>query len=254
MVRTAAALTALVIGAGMMSAAVPGDALAKEPAKHAKSKAAKKKPAKPKAPELPQNIASLADWVRSSDDNGDKPFIIVDKAAAVVAVFDAKGKLLGSDAALVGSAEGDNSAPGVGDRELSDIPMEDRTTPAGRFIGGFGPAAGAQEVLWVDYDNAISLHPVITSNPTEKRLDRLKSKTPDDNRITHGCINVPTRFYSKIVRPAFAKDPGVFYILPDSKPLIEVFPNYYLETLLRAQKASQTTPAPTEQPDPSRQL
>ncbi|MGE5502171.1 MAG: hypothetical protein ACM3W4_09620 [Ignavibacteriales bacterium] len=258
--RTTAPLAALMIGASVMSAALPAAAMAKTPVKAAKASKAHAKPAKakakarkPKAPALPDSIARLADWVRSTGDNEDMPFIVIDKTAALVAVYDGKGKLLGSDAALVGSAQGDDSAPGVGDRELSDIPMEERTTPAGRFIGGFGPASGNAQVLWIDYATAISLHPVITSNPTEKRLARLKSKTPDDNRITHGCINVPVRFYSKVVRPTFASGHGIFYILPDTKPLIEVLPNFYLQTLLSAPKDSQASPTPPEQPAPSQQ-
>lgn len=183
--RTKASLAALIFGVSVIGIALPDAAMAKAPAKTAKAHAKRKKaPPKPKPPEVPQTVARLADWVASTGDNEDMPYIVVDKTAAVVAVYDAKGKLLGSDAALVGSAQGDDSAPGVGDRELSDIPMEDRTTPAGRFIGGFGPAAGSDRVLWIDYATAISLHAVITSNPTEKRLDRLKSKTPDDNRST----------------------------------------------------------------------
>ena len=261
--RTAAPLAAFILGVSALGLALPHAALAKtpvaaakahaKPAK-AKAKAKAKTPPKPKPIELPQTVAGLADWVASTGDNQDMPFIIVDKAAAVVAVYDAKGKMLGADAALVGSAQGDDSAPGVGDRELSDIPMEERTTPAGRFIGGFGPAAGNDRVLWIDYATAISLHAVITSNPKEKRLDRLKSKTPDDNRITHGCINVPTKFYSKVIRPTFAKGHGVFYILPDTKPLVDVLPGFYLQTVLGAPKDSQASSTPTEQPVPSVQL
>jgi hypothetical protein len=50
------------------------------------------------------------------------------------------------------------------------------------------------------------------------------SPTPDDNRITFGCINVPSAFYSKSLRPLFLKKGGYVYVLPDTKPLEEVFP------------------------------
>jgi hypothetical protein len=242
--RTTAPLAALVVCLSLAGAALPDGALAK-PIHKAAHKA--KPAAKPKAPEPPQTVRQLADWIVSSGDNRDMPFAVVDKKAAVVAVFDATGKMLGLDVALVGSAEGDDSAPGVGDRELSDIPMDERTTPAGRFIGGYGAAAGQRKVLWIDYGTAISMHPVITTNPAEKRPERLKSKTPDDNRITHGCINVPARFYSKVVSPAFKDGPGLFYILPDTKPLFEVFPDFYVQTLL----ATRASAAQTEPPRPS---
>lgn len=177
----------------------------------------------PPAPPSP-TVTQLADWAVGSDDTGGLPFLIVDKLAAEVFVFDASGVLLGSAPALLGSALGDDTAPGVGDRELSQIPLEDRTTPAGRFIADIGPAAGFRSVLWVDLPSATSLHAVITNYPQERRLERLKSPNPDDRRITHGCINVPAVFYRDVVRRTFAGTSGVVYILPDTRSVEEVFP------------------------------
>lgn len=175
-------------------------------------------------------VIELAGWVIASDDHRGYPFAIIDKAAAQVLVFDADGKLKGLAPALLGSAEGDHSAPGVGDRELKDIPAADRTTPAGRFVAGYGPATGGQRVLWVDYETAVSLHPIPAGNSPEKRADRLKSPTPKDNRITHGCINVSKEFYETIVRGTFAKG-GVFYVLPDGMTMAEAFPGFGEHTL-----------------------
>jgi hypothetical protein len=124
---------------------------------------------------------------------------------------------------LVGITRGDLSKPEAGDRELSDIPVSDRTTPAGRFVAKFGHAAGGRDVLWVDYPTAISLHAVITTNKKQRRLQRLNSPTPADNRITFGCINVPTAFYSNVVKPLFKGKSGIVYILPETKTLNEVF-------------------------------
>ena len=56
------------------------------------------------------------------------------------------------------------------------------------------------------------------------RLQRLKSATAEDNRITFGCINAPTAFYENVVRPLFMEAGGVVYVLPDTKSLGEVFP------------------------------
>src|SRR5690606_22396464 len=64
-----------------------------------------------------------------------------------------------------------------------------------------------------------------TGVPAEKRPERLESPTPDDNRITHGCINVSPEFYERIVYPTFQRG-GVFYILPDEMPLAETFPEF----------------------------
>jgi hypothetical protein len=68
------------------------------------------------------------------------------------------------------------------------------------------------------------LHPVVTTNPKEHRLERLASATPEDNRITFGCINVAAAFYEEVVRPTFTGTSGVVYILPEATPLNEVFP------------------------------
>ena len=54
-------------------------------------------------------------------------------------------------------------------------------------------------------------------------MQRLNSPTPKDNRITFGCINVPAKFYAKVIRPLFGKTTGVVYILPETKPLSDVF-------------------------------
>ena len=133
----------------------------------------------------------VADWVVDSSDNRGMPFVIVDKVDAKVFVFDADGRLRGAAPALVGLAQGDDSIPGIGDRKLSDIRPEERTTPAGRFVTSRGCNTHGKDVLWVDYDTAVSLHRVITTNPTEHRLQRLASPTPLDHRISYGCINVP---------------------------------------------------------------
>jgi hypothetical protein len=178
--------------------------------------------------QVSETVVEIAGWIIASADNRGLPFAIVDKKAAQVLVFNANGKLRGLAPVLTGSAIGDHSAPGVGDRELKDIPKEDRTTPAGRYLAGYGPAAGGERVLWVDYNTAISMHPLLktAASKKEKREQRLASPEPDDNRITHGCINVSAEFYSKVVSPAFLKKGGVFYVLPDSMRLAEAFPAF----------------------------
>jgi hypothetical protein len=170
--------------------------------------------------------SEMAAWVAASHDNRDLPYVIVDKVAAEVFVFDPDGQPIGRAPALLGLAHGDESAPGVGDRDLAAISPDERTTPAGRFLAGFGPATGRQRVFWVDFATAISLHAVVTSDPKEQRLQRLRSPSPDDNRITYGCVNVPAAFYRDVVRKTFADTAGVVYILPETRPLAEVFPGF----------------------------
>ena len=215
---TSTAFKTVVFCLGLIGAGTPAVALAKAPAPETVQE----------VEATPATVLRMADWVRRSGDNQGLPYAIVDKTAARVFVYDASGELLGSTPALVGLTPGDDSTPGIGDRELSDIPPEERTTPAGRFLGGYGPAQGkAEEVLWVDFATAISLHPVVTHNPEEKRVERLESAAVDDNRITFGCINVPRKFYAKVVQPTFKDTQGVFYVLPDYRDLAEVFPDFW---------------------------
>ena len=171
-------------------------------------------------------VTQMTNWVIASGDNNAVPFMVIDKVAAKVLIFDGQGQLLAATPALLGVTPGDESAPGVGDRELSAIKLKDRTTPAGRFVAKFGTAIGNRKVLWVDYSTALSLHAVVPGTRKERRLQRLKSPAPDDNRITYGCINVPAQFYAKVVRPLFKDTAGVVYILPETKPLKEVFLAY----------------------------
>lgn len=165
----------------------------------------------------------LADWVTDSGDNRSLPFVIVDKTAAKVFVFDSAGRLRGAALALVGLAPGDDSVPGIGDMSLSSIRPELRTTPAGRFVAELGYDL-TTDILWVDYATAISLHRVINTNPRERRLQRLASRAPLEHRISYGCINVPAKFYETIVRPAFTGTNGIVYILPETRTIEKEFP------------------------------
>ena len=165
----------------------------------------------------------IADWVAVSHDNQGAEFVIVDKKAATVYVFDAAAKLTGSAPVLVGAAKGDDSVPGIGDRPIADVRPEERTTPAGRFVAELGRNAHGEDVVWVDYDAAVSMHRVRANNPKERRLERLATPTADDNRISYGCINVPAAFYDAQIQPIFAKRAAVVYVLPDVKSLQQVF-------------------------------
>jgi len=186
-------------------------------------------PADDASAQAPGVIGLLADWAASSGDADHGPFLVVDKLGAEVFVFDAAGALVGHAPVLVGIARGDDSMAGVGDMRMGAIPMDQRTTPAGRFVATYGPSAGEGTVLWVDYADAIGMHPVITSNPSEHRLQRIASASPDDHRISHGCINVPAKFYANVIQTAFAHG-GVVYVLPDTKTLAEVFPAFAAAT------------------------
>lgn len=173
-----------------------------------------------------QEARQIADWVVDSKDNRGMPFVIVDKTNAKVFVFYADGRLRGASFALLGLALGDDAVPGIGNRKLSSIRPVERTTPAGRFEAALGRNLGGMEILWVDYDGAISMHQVITTNRKERRLERLSSSTLHDKRISYGCINVPAKFYKNVVSPAFTKTNGIVYVLPETRSARELFKSY----------------------------
>jgi hypothetical protein len=169
-------------------------------------------------------VVELAGWVVATRDSQGYPFAILDKEAAQIFVFGADGRLRGAAPALFGSATGDHTVDGIAERELRDIPAADRTTPAGRFVGAFGQSIGQGRVLWVDYDSGVSIHPVVGPR-AERRPQRLASPSPNDNRITHGCINVSPEFFEAVLSRTFEAG-GVFYVLPDATPLAETFPGF----------------------------
>jgi hypothetical protein len=189
----------------------------------------------------------VADWVVHSGDSRSMPFAIVDKKDATVFVFDAHGRLLGAAPALLGLGIGDNSIPGIGDRKMSTIRPKDRTTPAGRFVAELSHDAHGVDILLVDYELNVAIHRVITTNPKERRLHRLATPTPLDNRISFGCINVPVKFYENVVRTAFTGTKGIVYVLPETKPAHAVFASYDLDEHTRLLAANRSDPQPSPQ-------
>lgn len=161
----------------------------------------------------------MAEWAIATGDTHGRPFVVVDKLAARVFAFDRSGILVGATPALLGLARGDDSLPGIGILKLADITPAQRITPAGRYEAHLGANLAGHRILWVDYDAAVSLHPVVTSNAAEHRLQRLATASILDNRISYGCINVPARFYEGVIQPLFAPADGIVYILPETRPL-----------------------------------
>jgi hypothetical protein len=146
------------------------------------------------------------------------PFAVVDKKAAKLFVFLADGRLAGAAPALLGLARGDRVAPGVGDMVATGIPADLRTTPAGRYDSQPGPNLKGETVIWVDYDAAFAIHRLRPSPARERRAERLASPSPDDNRISLGCVVVTGEFFDRVVAPVLGHGAGVVYVLPEPAP------------------------------------
>lgn len=175
------------------------------------------------AADAPAEIAQFAQRAVATGDSAQRPFAIVDKRNARVFVFDADGRLRGDAPVLLGLARGDRSVPGIGERKMSEIRPEERTTPAGRFVSEPGRNMQGEDIVWVDYGAAVSMHRVRANDKSERRLERLASASVEDNRISYGCINVPADFYDAFVKPALGSARGMVYVLPETAPATELF-------------------------------
>lgn len=172
------------------------------------------------------DVRHVADWAVDSGDPQGRAFVIVDKRDASVWLFDPRGDLVSWTPALVGAAVGDDAVPGIGEKPLAAIRPEEKTTPAGRYVAEPGVNANGEDVVWVSYDLAVSMHRVRPTVAAERRLERLASATPSDNRISFGCINLPVDFYEQVLAPMVRRTGAVIYVLPETRSPQAQFNSY----------------------------
>ena len=190
--------------------AVPASAVAAPPA------AATSSAIQPREIGMDDTARQVSEWVRTTNDHKAQAFAIIDKKNAALHVFDSDGTKLASSPVLLGLAIGDASVPGIGERKISQIRPEERTTPAGRFVSEPGVNLQGKDIVWIDYDTAVSMHRVVSSNKAERRLERLATPDIADNRISYGCVNIPVAFYDKYIKPVFGSHAAVVYVLPET--------------------------------------
>ncbi len=169
----------------------------------------------------------MADWVVDSGDNRNMPFVILDKKEAKVFVFHPHGGLRGAAPVLLGITAGDDSFPGVGNKPLSQVKPEEKTTPAGRYLAASDKNIKGADIVWIDYDSAVSFHAVVKGKPEERRAERLTSPLPSERRISFGCVNVPVNFFKTALHASFKKTDGMVYVLPETRSVNEVFATFY---------------------------
>jgi hypothetical protein len=173
-----------------------------------------------------KDVVQVANWVSSTYDSGRKPFVIIDKKAAHAYVIDGWGRLWSSTPVLVGSAKGDDAAPGVGAKRLAQLKPDERTTSAGRFVARRGKDTRGANVVWIDYDAALSMHALASVSASERRAERLATPDPSDNRISTGCINFPPKFFTHVLWPPVSKIGVVVYVLPETRSVEQQFGAY----------------------------
>ena len=166
----------------------------------------------------------VAAWVQASDDAGGRPYLIVDKKAARLFVFEADGRLLAATPVILGAAVGDSSMPGVGERaQNGTLTPEDKTTPAGRYVTQPGRNIDGEHVVWLDYGEALALHRLRPGRSYKTRAARLASSQPQERRLSLGCVVVPVAFYLDVVKPLLGSRSGVVYVLPETQSARELF-------------------------------
>jgi hypothetical protein len=104
----------------------------------------------------------------------------------------------------------------IGTRPLAKVRPHEKVTSAGRYVTEPGNNTRGEDIVWLDYDAALSMHRV-RNVAGEARTQRLLSPTVADNRISFGCVNIPADFYDRYVDPMFSRSSGVVYVLPESR-------------------------------------
>lgn len=192
-------------------------------------------------------VREVANWSFYTGDNQRHSVVVLDKKAATVYAFDPSGRLVSSAPVLLGLAIGDDAEPGIGDKPLSQIRDDEKTTPAGRFVAEPGENTEGEDIVWIDYDLALAMHRVVKGTPAEQRARRLASPDPKERRISFGCINLPPAFYDHVLSPTVKKTGAIVYVLPEIKTTRQVFGSWDVtqpgahpppETGVRAQVAS----------------
>ena len=157
-----------------------------------------------------------AQWIAAHADNQTLPFVIVDKKNARLFVFDAKGRLRGATAVLLGAGLGDESVPGISGRALAGLLPHEQTTPAGRFESEPGHNLAGEDIVWVDYSAKVAIHRLRPDASRKRRAERLASAAAGDKRVSLGCIVVPVSFYLSVIEPMLGVQAGVIYVLPET--------------------------------------
>jgi hypothetical protein len=172
-----------------------------------------------------RDVRRFANWVAVSNDNGPHAFAILDKKQAKVFLFGPDARLRAATPALLGAAHGDDTVPGIGDKPLKDVKPEEKTTPAGRFVAEVGESSSrGEDVVWVDYEAAVSMHRIIK---VPERLKAMATPSVKDNRLSFGCINLPDAFYEGQLRPAIDRWGLIVYVLPETRPLEQTFASFH---------------------------
>jgi len=159
--------------------------------------------------------------------NGDRDFLMIDKAFGLILLFK-NGEPIFIRPALTGANPADrfpSDALTKSDAETKDLRY--KVTPAGRFTVThgydeiFGETLNINEIQGLDWDLAI--HRVARGNHAQYREIRLRPDISADRHISDGCINVAVDTMAALLTflPNAQKVP--IYILPSRDESIPDF-------------------------------
>jgi hypothetical protein len=162
-----------------------------------------------------------------ADRNGDRDFIMLDKAHGKIIAFQ-QGRPTFSGAALTGENRSDYLSPDAFTKKFAEQKgIKYKVTPAGRYtmtVGydhRYGQTLDLNEVQGSDWD--IAIHKVWLGAPAERRDVRLRTASYDDKHITYGCIDVDGSTMKGLLDRVPSQDRTPIYILPQDATLIPKF-------------------------------
>jgi hypothetical protein len=194
-------LAAALIGFGLFFDHVMVDAVPKEPAAILKTELARER-ASP-------DVERIAAWAIASRDHAGLPFLVVDKAKAMLFTFAGDGRLAASAPILLGASRADG-------------PAAAGATPAGRFVAATWLSIRGEGMVWINADAALTLHGIPSGISPGRAPQRLASADLDDKRISDGSLHVAGDFYRNHLS-ALRGQVSIAYVLPEVLPARDVF-------------------------------
>jgi hypothetical protein len=157
-------------------------------------------------------------------------FFIADKPNGKIHLFDTDGKFLKSSDALYGKQAGDVLTAEAREMNIKDMKDIDKITPAGVFNLSVNPNpdyTGGYTLRFTDDKGdmgGVAIHAVYTGDVKENREAKLASKDPKDKKVSFGCINVDTSFFTGNIIPRIDKmeNAGVV-VIPDAQEQLDLF-------------------------------
>jgi len=191
-----------------------------------------------------------------------KGFMIADKPSGAIHVFDRTGALIDSGPALFGMSAGDQFIEAPDKTDMEAMSVSERITPAGtyRLQQRSVPSYPGGQVLAFQKDGQdvganssgyVAVHSVWLEKPEQRREERLASTTPDDNKISFGCINTSSQMFLGKILPHVAEfDGGTVFVLPDAvETTAAMFPAQTRQETVAGTRTEQVpsgVPAPDE--------